>query len=42
VATVLTLVVVPVTYHALDEVSEAFRRLAVRLRDRREAPTAGA
>ncbi len=36
VATVLTLVVVPVTYHALDEVSEASHRLALTWRNRRE------
>jgi multidrug efflux pump len=39
VATVLTLIVVPVTYHTLDEVSEAFHRLAVARRSRREAAT---
>jgi multidrug efflux pump subunit AcrB len=40
VATVLTLVIVPVTYHALDELQEAARRLlTVRRRGRAEAAT---
>jgi CHASE3 domain sensor protein len=42
VATVLTLVIVPVTYHTLDEVSEAFHRLTLHLRNRREEPPARA
>jgi multidrug efflux pump subunit AcrB len=40
VATVLTLVIVPVTYHTLDELSEAFHRLAVTPRGRRQEPAA--
>ena len=39
---VLTLVIVPVTYHTLDEVSEGFHRLIATLRDRREEPAARA
>jgi multidrug efflux pump subunit AcrB len=42
VATVLTLVIVPVTYHTLDELSEVFRRLTATARNRREEPTAPA
>jgi multidrug efflux pump subunit AcrB len=42
VATVLTLVIVPVTYHTLDEVSEVFHRLTATLRNRREEPAARA
>ncbi len=42
VATVLTLVIVPVTYHTLDELSEVFHRLTATLRNRREEPTARA
>jgi multidrug efflux pump subunit AcrB len=42
VATVLTLVIVPVTYHTLDEVSEAIHRLTATWRTRREEPTARA
>jgi multidrug efflux pump subunit AcrB len=42
VATVLTLVIVPVTYHTLDEVSEGFHRLTARFRSRREETTARA
>jgi hypothetical protein len=40
VATVLTLVIVPVTYHTLDELSEAFHRLPATLRSRRTEPAA--
>jgi multidrug efflux pump len=42
VATVLTLVIVPVTYHTLDEISEAFHRVTASLRNGREEPTARA
>ena len=38
VATVLTLVIVPVTYHTLDELPEVVRRLPRMLRDRRPGP----
>ncbi|MCG6921621.1 MAG: efflux RND transporter permease subunit [Acidobacteria bacterium] len=38
VATVLTLVIVPVTYHTLDELPEVVRRLPRMLRDRRPEP----
>jgi hypothetical protein len=39
---VLTLVIVPVTYHTLDELSEAFHRLTETLRNPREEPAARA
>ena len=38
----LTLVIVPVTYHTLDELSEAFHRFAGRRRSPEEGPAASA